>query len=359
MTHSLHWSLSFPRIVSLDAEIFKSARAGSVENVKHLFSLGEACAKDTTVFGTTLLHSASRSGNSELVRLLIQEGADVNAQDEDGESPLHGAMARSDNYDVARILIENGADLTSKAADAKTPLHSIYNNTIGRVFMRDDMFELMKPDSEAMTITHFLAWSSRSTAEIFQRGHSYDDDADLFSADCLGRSCLHLAAARGNLEVLSYLVGQASPETLDRKDIRGRTPLHYAADSSRALGIIDILIGKGCEVNVTDNTGQTALDWARRRKNLNAVEKLTASFGEGQFLSSTTDTRLPSQEIYERKAPAMRDLGYYSGFYTEQSNNTGLRPVWATQDAYSGIYFILKLVGVLALGFMVFLGFPD
>ena len=225
-----------------DAEIFKNARAGLIGNVKRLLSLSKASARDITIFGTTLLHSASNSGNMELVRLFIQEGADVNAQDEDGESPLHSAMARGDNYDVARTLIENGADLSSKAVDGKTPFHNIFNNTIGRVLMRDDWPENMSSDSEAMSITHFLAWSSKSTPEVFQRGHLYDD-ADLLSPDIYGRTCLHLAASRGNLGVLSYLIGRVSSEDVERKDIQGRTPFHYVAESSRGLGVIDTLVG--------------------------------------------------------------------------------------------------------------------
>lgn len=156
----------FPKDSISDAEIFKSARTGLTENVKCLLSLGKASANDNTIFGTTLLHSASKSGSVDLVCLLIREGADVNGQDEDGESPLHGAMAKSDNYDMARTFIENGADLSSKAVDDKTPFQNIFNNTIRHVLTRDNWLEIMVPDSEAPSITHFLAWSSRSTPEI-------------------------------------------------------------------------------------------------------------------------------------------------------------------------------------------------
>lgn len=241
----------------------------------------------------------------ELVRLLIQEGADVNAQDEDGESPLHGAMAKSDNYDIARILIENGADLSSQAADGKTPFHNIFSNTISQVFMRDDWIENMLPDSEATSISHFLAWSSTSTAEIFQRGHSYDD-ADLLSVDIYGRTCLHFAASRGNLDVLSYLVGRVSLKDVERQDIQGRRPFHYAVESSRAAGIIDILVKRGCNVNAVDNTGRNALHWAARSNNFKAVKKLIAIVdgGEGLLLSDTTG-RMPSAEVSQTRAPAL------------------------------------------------------
>ena len=357
--NTLHWSLGFPKTVSPDVEIFKSARAGLTGNVKRLLSLGKASAKDTTIFGTTLLHSASKSGNMELVRLLIQEGADVNAQDEDGESPLHGAMARSDNYNVARTLIENGADLSSKAVDGKTPFHNIFNNTISHVLMRDEWLENILPDSEAMSITHFLAWSSKSTPEIFQHGHLYDD-ADLLSADNFGRTCLHFAASRGNLRVLSYLVRRVSSEDVEKRDTQGRTPFHYAAESSRAAGVIDTLVGSGCNIYAVDDAGRTALHWAARWNNFEAVKKLIAIVGEGTLLLSDI---MPSREVCQRRALALykylRDLESSSGLSTEQPNITRLRRGWASHGAGLGFSLVLKTVGILALIFMMLLGTSD
>lgn len=360
--NTLHWSLGFPKTISPDAEIFKSARAGLTEDVKHLLSLKKASAKDTTTFGTTLLHSAANSGNMELVRLLIQEGADVNAQDEDGESPLHGAMARSDNYNVARTLIDYGADLASRAVDGKTPFHNIFNNTISHVLMREDWLENMRPDSEAMSITHFLAWSSQSTPEIFQRGHLYDS-TDLLSADSDGRTCLHLAASRGNLGVLSYLVKQVSVQDVERKDIQGRTPFHYAAESSRAVGIIDTLVDKGCNIYTVDYTGRTALHWAARWNNFKAVKKLMAIAGRGTLLLSDKNGRMPSREVCQRRAPVLskylRDLESSDGLNTELSSSPQLRRGRASHDAGSGFLFVLEIVGFLAFIFMMLLGTPD
>ena len=358
----LHWSLGFPKTVSAGAEIFKSARSGLIDNVKRLLSLRKASAKDTTIFGTTLLHSASRLGNMELVRLLIQEGADVNAQDEDGESALHGAMARSDNYDVARTLIENGAELSTRAIDGKTPLHNIFNNTISHVLMRDDWLENMQSDSEAMSITHFLAWSSKSTVEIFQRGHLYDD-ADLLSTDNLGRTCLHFAASRGNLAVLSYLVKQVSLEDVERKDIEGRTPFHYAAESSRAAGVIDTLVGRGCNIYAVDDTGRTALHWAARWNNFKAIKKLMAIVGGRTLLLSDRHGRLPSREVCQRRAPALykhlRDLESSVGLSTEQSHAMRRRHGGASHGDGIGFSLVLNIVGILVLIFIMLLGTPD
>ena len=306
MRIALHWDLDFPRIVPHDAQIFEYVRAGLVEDVKHSLKASKASARDINIFGITLLHIACKMGNLELVRLLIQEGTDLNAQDEDGETPLHRAISTSDNYDMTRLLLENGADISNKATDGKTPLHNLFNNTIGEVLIKEDWIEDTLPDSESMSITHYLAWSSKSTPEIFQRGRRHDT-ADLWSVDCFGRTCLHLAASRGNSGILSYLLERASWLEVERKDCQGRTPLHYAVESSRVAQVIDLLVANGCNIHAIDDLSQTALHRAARWNNLEAAKKLEMLDGEGLLLSRSTDGHLPSHLACKQKAPALRE----------------------------------------------------
>ena len=360
--NSLTWNLNFPRVVPADAEIFTSVRSGSIENVKRLLGLQKASAKDTTEFGISLLHSASNSRNLELVRLLIQEGADVNAQDEDGDSPLHSAMMRPDNYDVARTLIENGADVSSRAVDGKTPLHTFFNTTVSHVLMRDDWIEKVPPDGENMSIAHILAWSSKSSAILFRRGLLYDERGAM-ATDILGRNCVHFAASRGNVDILSQLLSQFSPEQIEKRDNKGRTPLLYAAESSRATQVIEMLATKGCDVNVVDFAGRNALHWAARCDNVDAVNKLATMVSKGLLGLPNVNAGGVSQETEQAKASdiyqSLKDLERSKDFENEVVNAPRIR-CGRTRSGLSAISpLVLEILGLLALIVLLPLGIPD
>ena len=62
---------------------------------------------DKNKWGYTPLHHAAEYNILEIAELLIENGADVNAKDEDGDTPLHVA-ARNDNVELAELLKKHG-----------------------------------------------------------------------------------------------------------------------------------------------------------------------------------------------------------------------------------------------------------
>ena len=71
---------------------------------------------------TDALFRATREGNTDMVRSLVSgPGADVNATDERGSTPLLEA-ARYGHEDIARVLIAAGANVDAKDRDGKTAL---------------------------------------------------------------------------------------------------------------------------------------------------------------------------------------------------------------------------------------------
>ena len=77
-------------------------------------------------FGFSPLHRVCQRGKKECVELLIDKGADINAQNNFGWTPLHIA-ARNGQKDIVELLIANGADVNIKNKGGLIPLDLAMN----------------------------------------------------------------------------------------------------------------------------------------------------------------------------------------------------------------------------------------
>jgi uncharacterized protein len=95
--------------------------SGDADAVKLFLEAGfDPCAKDSK--GVPLLSLAVRSQLPEIVQLLIDSGADVNALSGDrGYSPLMDSVQKGDRV-MAELLLENGANTELKSKDGQTAL---------------------------------------------------------------------------------------------------------------------------------------------------------------------------------------------------------------------------------------------
>jgi hypothetical protein len=99
------------------------ARNGLTSSVKRLLSIRNinVNVKDDWN-GSTPLHYTALNGLIEIARLLLQNGAEVNAKDSDGETPLHLAAFQG-HVDILHLLVENGADLEAEDDGGWRALH--------------------------------------------------------------------------------------------------------------------------------------------------------------------------------------------------------------------------------------------
>jgi ankyrin repeat protein len=99
--------------------ISEAADEGNIEAVKQYLDGGVDVNVKDIRFGWTPLH---RAATTEIAELLIAEGADVNANDQHGQTPLHSAAWNS-HKEIAELLISKGADVNAKGDADWTPLH--------------------------------------------------------------------------------------------------------------------------------------------------------------------------------------------------------------------------------------------
>jgi serine/threonine protein kinase len=105
---------------SKNKELLEASEKGDVEEVKKLLKEG-ANLNARNIVGWTPLHLAVQNGHIEVVKLLIEKGANVNAKDNIGDTPLHDAADKG-HIEVVRLLLEHGADPNIKNYEGKTAM---------------------------------------------------------------------------------------------------------------------------------------------------------------------------------------------------------------------------------------------
>ena len=111
--------------------IHTAAKTGDLAGIQAELDKGvDVDEGDDSWPGMTPLHYAADEGHTEVVELLIANGADVNAKDDSGWTPLHRAVSKVHNK-IAKLLIEEGADVNTVNKDGLAPLDYAENETFG------------------------------------------------------------------------------------------------------------------------------------------------------------------------------------------------------------------------------------
>jgi len=112
------------RSPALHKQMLKAAKSGDADAVRQLLKLDPSLISAKDGDGSTPLHCACWKGNDAVVKVLLESGADVNAENNNehwGTTPLHAA-AHANQKKIAEMLIARGANLCAKNLNNRTPL---------------------------------------------------------------------------------------------------------------------------------------------------------------------------------------------------------------------------------------------
>lgn len=150
--------------------------------------------------GNAILSDAAGMGRTEICKLLIKYGADIDFQPDNSSMFGNNALSRAvafNRLDICKLLLEAGANADIKDSSGETPLFSIALTTNSPVNL-----EILKL---------FTAYGAHLDVVNYHR-----------------HSLLHIYAERGNKDACRYLVESIPDLQIDAKDDLGRTPLYLA-----------------------------------------------------------------------------------------------------------------------------------
>ncbi len=237
-------------------ELQDAAARGDIAKVRSLIR-SNPLAISARDGGTTALHEAARAGHIEIVKLLVTSGANVNATDFSGLTPLK--LATSKHPEIATYLRANGGLEKVAAAPpraATTPAKT--TPTAPNLFTTNQPALATAPKPAPTNSAPEVLSKAPTAADLMAVGYP-----------------IHEAARAGDVEQIKFLF-KSSPDLVNATDEKGMTPLHIAAGKKQTNAALTLL-ALGAKVNARADSGVTPLQVAVLRGDVDMTRLLLAN----------------------------------------------------------------------------------
>jgi len=239
----------------IDALLFWVSRNGYAGGVEILLANGariDASDRDRWM----PLHWAAYKGRAKTVKILLEKGASVNSRtgrkkvffappgiffEEPGQTPLHLAATKAD---VAKLLLAAGAQINARDAWGWTPLHKATSVSVGAEAMKFLLArgaDVNARDNTGRTplFEAVVCFEDPVNAKVL-----LENGADVNARDEEGNTSLHRAAKVGNTAQVKTLLSKGAAPSV--KNSRGLTPL-ASAIQERHSGVANLLRQHGAK----------------------------------------------------------------------------------------------------------------
>ncbi|KAL3456739.1 ankyrin repeat-containing domain protein [Aspergillus heterothallicus] len=217
-----------------------------------------------------LLHRASTSGQDGVVEVLVDLGVDVDVDvdyrdERGGRTPLSVAAGYTSQPRLLRRLIESGAEVESEDDDGCTPLyHAIWSGrlcNIEELTLHGAELARIRRDGIAALVRHAAEQGHVTTLQYLLRG-GVDLDITYHAG---GRTPLMYAAMRGRVDAVAWLAQQEGVDVNLRDKDEGWTAMHISVDNGAFEAVRMLLADQRTNINVKDDSGLTPVGFSAAR----------------------------------------------------------------------------------------------
>lgn len=239
--------------------LLASARHGKEALVRVLLNSGvDIEAKDSS--GWTALHHAAPLGREPVVRLLFERGANKKERTDTGDTgctALHLAALTRGNEGMLKLLLENGIDIDARTNDESTALHKAAwcgDESLVQLLLERGA-NINAKTRDGTTALHIAAASTeenKATLLLLLGREKIEIEAKR-SEDW---TALHEAAAQGHAVLMQVLLERGA--NIWAKAAEGSTALHLATLSGN-VAKVRLVLEKGLDVDAKTDDGVSAL----------------------------------------------------------------------------------------------------